>query len=325
MPNGTVRNIASIFGFILSMLLVVDAAADTFKLNNGETLTGELLVTSANDAGVQVKVGDAKYERVSWSNFSQDDLKQFRDNKKLEPLVEPFIEVSIQEKVQKTEVPIKQPPRLERPAKQSLVGALFGSALGVFVLLMLYAGNLYAAYEIWLFRGHPLPLLMGVSAVVPVIGPIIFLSIPTKLKPTEAPEESPAETAAAAAAASADGALNPMQDTTAAHPTSLHLSHTEPQKTAVPETQIFQRGQFTFNRRFIETKFAAFFGVVRRDADKDLQLVVKTMRGNYVATRISRIAGNDMHLEVHHGSASQEVTVNFQEIQEVQIKHKDAK
>ncbi len=116
-----------------------------------------------------------------------------------------------------------------------------------------------------------------------------------------------------------------MRDATAAHPTALHLAHHDAPKASVPQTQIFQRGQFTFNRRFIETKFAAFFGVVRRDADKDMQLVVKAARGNYVATRISRITANEMHLEVHHGAASQEVAVNFQEIQEMQIKHKDAK
>ena len=30
------------------------------------------------------------------------------------------------------------------------------------------------------------------------------------------------------------------------------------QKPAHPEPQVFQRGQFTFNRRFLETKFSGF-------------------------------------------------------------------
>jgi hypothetical protein len=92
----------------------------------------------------------------------------------------------------------------------------------------------------------------------------------------------------------------------------------------LPQTQVFKRGQFTFNRRFIETKFSAFFGAIRRGDDKDLVLVVKSMRGEYVATRISRIAANDMHLDVHKGGASQEVQIPFVEIQEIQLKHKDA-
>jgi hypothetical protein len=326
-------------------MLAIGAVAETFTLNNGQTLEGELLASSANDAGVQIKVGDGKYERLSWSNFSQEDLKKFRENRKLEPLVEPFIEITIEEKVQKTEVPIKQPERLELPAKQSLIGALFGSALGIVLFLLVYGANLFAGYEIALFRGQPIGLVLGVSAILPIIGPIIYLSMPTKMKrraeleqeeeaaPAGKPAASaPAATAGAATAApsaanrpSTDAAVNPMQDASVEHPSSLHLAHTEAPKSSVPQTQVFQRGQFTFNRRFIETKFSTFFGVVRRDADKDLQFIVKTMRGTYVATRISRISGSDMHLEVHEGPASQEVTVNFQEIQEIKVQHKDAK
>ena len=58
------------------------------------------------------------------------------------------------------------------------------------------------------------------------------------------------------------------------------------------EVVTYQRGQFTFNRRFFETKFPGFFGVVRRDSEKDLVLVVKSARGLYVGQRIARIASN---------------------------------
>jgi hypothetical protein len=345
MPKSIVRRNAFILTWVACFLLAIGAVAETFTLNNGQTLEGELLASSANDAGVQVKVGDGKYERVAWSNFSQEDLKKFRENRKLEPLVEPFIEITIEEKVQKTEVPIKQPDRLELPAKQSLIGALFGSALGIGLFLLVYGANLYAGYEIALFRGQPIGLVVGVSAILPVIGPIIYLSMPTRMKrrgeedqeeeaapADKATTSAPAATTGGATAApssanrgSSEAALNPMQDPSVEHPSSLHISHAEPSKPTIPQTQVFQRGQFTFNRRFIETKFSGFFGVVRRDADKDMQLIVKTMRGTHVATRISRISGSDMHLEVHQGPASQEVTVNFQEIQEIKLQHKDAK
>lgn len=344
MPKSIVRRNAFILTWVACLMLAIGAVAESFTLNNGQTLEGELLASSANDAGVQIKVGDGKYERVPWSNFSQEDLKKFRENRKLESLVEPFIEITIEEKVQKTEVPIKQPERLELPAKQSLIGALFGSALGIGLFLLVYGANLYAGYEIALFRGHPIGMVLGVSAILPIIGPIIYLWMPTKMKKRaeeeqeeeaapadKAPANAPAATSGATAAPSAsqrmasNAVVNPMQDPSVEHPSSLHLAHTEPAKSSIPQTQVFQRGQFTFNRRFIETKFSAFFGVVRRDADKDLQFIVKTMRGTYVATRISRISGSDMHLEVHEGAASQEVTVNFQEIQEIKVQHKDAK
>jgi hypothetical protein len=97
------------------------------------------------------------------------------------------------------------------------------------------------------------------------------------------------------------------------------------QKPAIPTTVTYQRGQFTFNRRFIETKFPGFFGVVRRDADRDMVLVIKSSRGEYFGQRISRIAANDLHLQVQRGHASEEVMIPFVEIKEIRLQHKDAK
>ena len=68
-------------------------------------------------------------------------------------------------------------PRLERVAKHSLFGAFFGSGLGVLILLLLYAANVYAAYEIAIFRARPVPLVCGVAAVLPVAGPLLFLAL----------------------------------------------------------------------------------------------------------------------------------------------------
>ena len=40
--------------------------------------------------------------------------------------------------------------------------------------------------------------------------------------------------------------------------------------------------------------------------------------------RITRIAANDVHFEVVQGGVRREVMVPFAEIQEIQLKHKDA-
>ena len=302
-------------------------AAETFRMANGDTMVGELLMASANDAGVQIKVGDGKYERVNWAQFSQEDLKRFSQNQKLQVFVEPFIEIAPEELIKKTEVVVKQPPRLEKPAKQSLFGAIFASGLGLFIVFLLWAGNVYAGYEVALFRAQSPVLVCGVSAVVPLIGPIIFLSMPTRVKPAEeTPEQyAPAGTVAAAEAAAAED-LNPMHADGAVRPGSLHL-HTEPEaaKAAVPEAVVFQRGQYTFNRRSIETKFTNFFGVVRHHEDRDKVLVVKAARGTYTAERISRIASNEMHIQARKGNATEEIMVPFQEIQEIRVQHRDAK
>jgi len=305
---------------VAASLLSVVARADTFQLNNGETITGEALLASANDSGVQVKVGEGEYKRIPWTSFSQEDLKKFAQNKKVEPFVEPFIEITAEEKAKKTEVNIKQPPRLAREAKHSLLGAFLGSGLGLLILLLVYAANLYAAYEIAIFRAQSLPLVCGVSAILPLAGPIIFLAMRTRSLP-EAPTWQTAEPVPEAEAET----VNPMQGEVSPPSGGLKL-HAEPEKAApdAPAPVIFQRGQFTFNRRFFETKFPGFFGVVRRDAEKEMVLAIKSSRGHFPGQRITRIAANDLHLEFQKGHATEEVMIPFVEIQEIQLKHTDA-
>jgi hypothetical protein len=329
-----VRRVSVFVLILLCGLAAFLSHGETFRLANGKEITGEMLLSSANDQGVQIKVGEGDYQRVPWANFSQEDLKRLSQAPKLQPLVEPFIEISLQDRLKKTEVDIKPPPRLHRPEPRSLLGAMFGSPLGLFLLLSLYAATIYAGFEVAIFRAQR-PLLVAGLAAIPFIGilsPIVFLSLPTRLKSGEPETESlPAEVPAAAAAAAPAAAAasdddNPMHADGVVHPAGLKLAHEEKQAgPAIPQTIVYQRGQFTFNRRFIETKFANFFGVVRRDADKDLLLVIKSSRGEYLGERISRIAANDLHLQVRRGHATEEVMVPFIEIQEIRVQHKDAK
>jgi hypothetical protein len=339
METSVVRSFCLILALIVYVISAERLCADAYQLSTGETLNGEVLPTSANDAGVQVKVGEGEYKKVPWDSFSQQDLRKFRENPKLEAFVEPFIVITPEERVKKTEVPIKQPPRLPHPAAKSLLGALVSSGLGIFLLLIVYGATIFAGYEVAIFRAQPVPLVAGLSAV-PILGvlaPIIFLAMPTNIQPVE-----PTWQAAAAAAPpeSTPEAVNPMQgeapqpgqpaaglrlaDTGAHEGKPQHGGAPGEAKPTLPATQTFQRGQFTFNRRFIETKFGGFFGVVRHGADKDMVLVVKATRGQYLCNRITRIAANDFHVEVHHGHASEEIMIPFQEIKEIQLKHKDA-
>jgi len=242
-------------------------------------------------------------------------------NPKLAPFVQPFIEIPIESRVKKTDPgEIKLPERLKRPPKGSLIGAIFTSSVGLVSLLLIYLANVYAAYEISIVRAYPPGLVCGISAVAPFIGPIIFLCMPTKIASAETWKPGQPRPAAAAAV---EAAPEPMADAEGgmAYPPPEEAAPAAP---VLPPTQTFQRGKFTFNRRFFETKFPGFFGLVRRDPEKDMVLVFKSARGEYVANRITRIAANDLHIEVRKGAASQEVVINYTEIQEVQLKHKDA-
>jgi hypothetical protein len=269
---------------------------------------------------------------VPWTKFSQDDLKKLAKDPKMEPFVTPNIEVTEEQRIQKTEVSVTQPPRLKRPPPGSLFGAMLSSTVGLFVIMMLYGAGIYAAYEVALFRRRPPGLVCGLAAV-PAIGllsPIIFLWLPPQRMSNEEEESYRTETTVAEAPSFiVPGTPAATPEAPADAPPSetggLRLHHDAPAPAApLPPPQVFQRGAFMFNRRFFETKFPGFFGVVRRDADKDMLLVIKAHRGEYIAERISRISANELHVQIRTGHATEEVTIPFTEIQEIKFKHKDS-
>jgi hypothetical protein len=308
---------------------VTTANADTYQLTDGTSINGDVI--SFNDDGVTFHTTDDKYtDRIPWTKFSQDSLKNLAKNPKIAPLAEPFIEIPPPAPSQ-THVTVHDVTRLQLPPKGSVIGGLFTSSLGIVLLLLIYAANIYAGYEVAVFRARPPSVVIFTAAVLPILGPIIFLSLPTVM-PAGATEEdmqtatgAPPEAVAPANVPQDASASAPQTEADAAPATGLHVAATGWQAaTAIPETQVFQRGQFTFNRRFLETKFSSFFGISRHGADKDMVLLVKTPKGQHIVERITRISANDAYFEVAVGAGRQEVMVPFGEIQEIQLKHKNA-
>ena len=314
------RLILTILGFWLCGLFAA-GAADTFALTDGSSITGDVI--SYNDNGVVFRLDVDKYsDRVPWTKFSQDALKKLSANPKIRLLAEPFIETPPPARAKKVQVNAHDVTRIDLPPRESLVGALFSSSIGLVALMLIYAANIYAGYEIAVCRARPIPLVMGVAVVLPIVGPAVFLAMPVHVAAPEPEAQSMtaqqtfAVPTAAAPAAPASG---------------IHIVEASWQgkSSAAPaqsnEPQVFQRGQFTFNRRFFETKFSGFFAVVRREGEKNLVMTVKTGRANLVVERITRIATNEMHVETATGgSGKKEMVVPFAEIVEVQLKGKAA-
>ena len=295
------------------------AGAATFKLGDGRTVTGDLVASGSDDASSLIKTGDGKYERVPWGQFSQEDLKsflvKFKGTKKIVDAVEPFIEVSQEERAKKTEVKINPVVRLEQPPKGSLVSSLFKSGIGVFLVFLIYPANVFVGYEIAIFRAQSTPLVAGLAAI-PVLGVlsnIVFLSLPTKV-----------ETRSEADIAYEEMRSQPTP--TIAIPGQEEAAQQAAQaaqaEAAGPRIEVFARGQFTFNKRFFETKFAHFFGLTRREEDRAKVLTFKTAKGQFIVQRISRITPSEVYIQADRGgSASVEMSLQFPEIQEITIQH----
>jgi len=310
----------------LSWLLYGNASADEFKLANGNILRGE--VASADEDGLVVKLDVGGFsKREPWINFSQETLKELAKDPKVIPLVEPFIELEpeqIKARDKQKEITVKPVPnRLERPAAKPGLVSAFITPLGLVILAVLMLANLYAAYEIARYRQQPVALICGLSILIPGLIPLIFLCLPTRVEHRHADagteEAVAAETAGSAAKATSTFAGQGRQS-------GLSLAAAQKQEGGGgAQPQMFARGEFTFNRRFFETKFPGFFRIVPSEAEKDLVIVIKAVRGEYVGKRISRISSNEMHVQLQSGNASTEVMIPFAEIQSVQIRHKDAK
>ena len=212
-------SVVLVFGALLATAVYAQNQTVTLHLPNGQTLTGEIV--QMNDESILLRQPDGQpAPRVPWSKLSQEDLKELEQNPKAAKFVEPFIEATQQDKIKKTEVEIKEDyPKLEGPWALADRRDWCSSVAGFFTLLVLYAANIYAAYEISIFRAQPAGLVCGVAAVAPLIGPIIFLSMPTRLRKKEPQWQQPVEELAAqdeaAAAIAAEQAAAAVQQAAA--------------------------------------------------------------------------------------------------------------
>lgn len=299
-----------------------------FKLKDGTEISGD--VSGPNQVGVLFRYteGDnaGKFtKRYKWEEFSQETLADFKQDNRVKRYVELLIEIKTTDfgTVQDETLPERKPrPPVEvKPvskatrefADATVFGALF-SGSGLILLLLIYGANLFAAYEVAYFRNYHFAVVCGTAAVVPVIGPLVFLCLPTRSKhaPVVDAGPQPGDTA------------DVMNEEDEEEEAVVEVAPM-PVVAQIPATQVFKRGEVAINRRFIETKFAPFFRVIIGDNEKDLRLVIKSSKGEFVGNRVSKVTQTDMSLQITNESgASIEETFPIADIFEIQIRHKDA-
>jgi hypothetical protein len=305
------------------------AWAKEFKLLDGSTIYGE--VSGFDDYGVSFRLQTGGFsKKYAWMKFTQETLKDLAEEPKVKPLVEPFIEVPLPPKPKPKPIELSEPPRVERPVGRSTVLSSVTTPIGLTALALLFVANLLTGYEIAVYRNRPVALVCGLSAVLPLLGPLLFLASPTVVEHgEEAPvgEEALAPEGvgpAVAAAGSAGRATSRRVGVPPPPPPGLRVAAQEKAApVSIGHRRIFNRADYTFNRRFIETQFSGFFRIVPLEAEKDLVLDVKTAKKEYTAKRISRISASEMFLQLVEGGGTMEVNVQFVEIAQMIVRHKD--
>jgi len=324
------------FGFIIALcmgLLWQDARAGSYALTDGTRVSGNPI--NIDETGVLLKTGEGAYSpRIAWGKFTAEALRQLRDdalNPQQRAIVEPMIFDDIpSHRARFPEITVKpiQTPAL--PSGRVGILAVFTTPLGWVMLLILYGTNLFAAYEVAIFRNQPLQTVCGLAAI-PILGvasPIFYLALPSRPGPED---ESPPAGAAAAPASdapipppsAAPAALGGLPSFGARGPSAPKPVAAEPFPGDLPAPVVYQRGDFSFNRRFFETKLAGFFRVVLSEADKDLLIHIKAARGDFVGKRITRVTPSELYLQVFKENVTADEMIPFVEIVEVQIRHKD--
>ena len=302
--------------FLLCLWLggALAANAETLSLADGTSVTGEIL--RFDDNGLQIRLDSGGYNNVPWAKFSQESLKQLAQlpkfnakNPTIASLVEPFIEPNASQRSPKPEISFKPVTPLALPAHPSVIGGLVTSSVGLLLLGLLYLANLYAGFEVAVVRGRSIGQVVGLSAVLPVIGPAVFLALPVVM-------EKPAEENAPAAGtdAPAGGETKPAEEINI-----VASSWQQEEKKAEP--QVFARGKFTFNKRFIETKFAAFLGAAQGEAAKQFTMELKTAKESFAVLRLTQVTATDVQVEAVQRGA---VTVPLTDIQEIKLIPKNA-
>lgn len=303
---------------IATTTICIAAGQIKLSLTDGTQISGEVGKSSFNQEGVVLMQNGAYGKRIPWNKLSQESLKKLAEYPDAQKYVEPLIEWIAEEKPKERPVPqkleIKMPPRIERPKPTSAIGSLFQSPVTLTMLIIIYLANIYAGYEVAIFKNRQAILVCAVAAVLPIIGLALFMSLPpAPVKPVE--ELYAEEQQSESAAEQAETVPLPQAQPATQQP--------EQQQPSVPQTISYLRGQYTFNRRFFETKFAGFFKPVPPEEDKDRELVFVTLRGTFIGQKLTKVTQNEIYLLVKKGDASEEVMIPFVEIKEVHIKHKD--
>ena len=191
------------------------------------------------------------------------------------------------EEVKKERKPFKvaAPQRVTNPQVSKGVLAAILTPGGMFFIGLMYAANIFFGFEVARFRWRSPALVCGLSAVLPIVGPLIYLAMPKWTPPEEV--NATAEAMAATTLQVADSGPSLVQQM------GLRTGGGGIQGNSdLPRT--FGKGEFTFNRRFFETQFGMFLPSAQASESEGLVMEVVASSGSFVANKINRMNASEV-------------------------------
>ena len=312
-------------------------AEGEISLTNGDILNGEVADVDQNGIVVRVKIGGFS-RRANWMQLTQESLKKIKLLGETDPkrygvrinrqwvsadqFAEPFIEPDESE-MEKNLLPgpVNGLVEPEVPSNVQVASkmAAYGSGGGIGLLVAIAIGSMVAGLGVAAFRESNALLAAGVSLVLPIVGPILFLVKPkVEYEDDEEEDEYEYEEAEAAQGATMSdtggGAVAGMLP----EAKKMSFAQAGPKKAAA-KPQTWTRGDTRFDRSFFQNNFPNYFKVVLGAAEREMVLALKTGKREYVGQRIKRISGTDVHMELLNGK---EQKISFSEIGTVDLRAK---
>jgi len=305
-------------------------AEGEISLTNGDVIEGTVADVDQNGIVVRRDIGGFA-RRANWMELTQQSLKKIRRLGKADPVrykgaadyAEPFIEPD--ESQMERNLPPGPVRGLVEPEVPSSVPvaskmAAYGSGGGIGLLVAIAIGSMVAGLGVAAFRESNALLAAGVSLILPIVGPILFLVKPKVEYEDDYDEDEEYEYEEAEAP---EGAT--MTDTGGGavvgmvpEANKMSFAQTGPKKSGL-KPQTWTRGDTRFDRSFFQNNFPNYFKVVLGAAERDMALAVKTGKREYVGQRIKRISGTDVHMELLNGK---EQKITFSEIGAVDLRAK---
>lgn len=294
---------------LLGCLTAFRSVAADYKLIDGTALSGEI-ITADKDAFVLRLEGGGYSSRIDWGKLTDESLLAMSKHPKAARFVEPYVTLPTAEEVRRERKPLKvsEPQRVTNPKGSKGAFAALMTPGGLFFLGLMYLANIFFGFEVARFRWRPPALVCGLSAVLPIIGPLIFLAMPKWTPPEEV--NATQEAMAATTLAVADSGPSLVQQMGLRTGGGAHGSEDIPRS--------FKKGEFNFNRRFFETQFGMFLASAKPEEAAGLVMEFTTSSGHLVANKINRMNASEVIVQVVGG---EEAPVDYGQILDVTLRH----
>lgn len=208
-------------------------------------------------------------------------------------------------RIRSSPTPVKEPfnlipgPNIIPPDASEAIGT--GGGLWIIVLIVMGL-SVWAGCEVAIFRNRPVRLVCLLSAVCPVIAPVVFLVLPGVREEREVPDVTPVPDMAV------------IEEAT--HITELDTRFEPTETPAVQVHECYRAGETRFSGKFFADYLARFY---KSPPEDGCDLLLTTEEGAYPVHHISDLSPESMNIVYPSQKGLIETSIPYRHLLEVRV------